>query len=239
MQRLCEVGHEAVEGIEEIELSFAKVQKFYKGNKKCIQLYMHYSKEVLNDKETHDIWYKQLLECRNPLEMNENLYNSSLFGSANSLGEEEENGCVLVSGKINNLGEILNVNAGMCKLFGYTKIELVGQPTDVLMPQLYRKHHHTFMENIIKPDANFRNSASDIFVLGLTKCGYLIPVTKHVKQMSSLSEGLNLLGIFKLDKKSSSSKVAMVLLDSNKNIEGISTSKDYMINHFFSLHQNR
>ncbi len=222
--RLCEIGLEIVEGIEKIEQTFSKMRKFYKFDQKSVELYLQYAKEVLNDRDSYDYWAKSLQENKDA-RFHHNEFSSSTLGTTGKFGETEESGCVLVSGKLNNLGQIINANAGMGKLFGFVKSQLIGQMAETLMPAIYRTHHQHMFENLVKNSAGtIRESMTDIAVLGLNRNDYLVPIIKNVKRISSLTEGISFLALIRLDKKLCSSHEALVLLNQDKKVEHITSS---------------
>lgn len=46
---------------------------------------------------------------------------------------------LIVSANKNNLGKILNISMNICKIFGYSKNEIIGQNINFLFPKIIRK----------------------------------------------------------------------------------------------------
>jgi PAS domain S-box-containing protein len=57
--------------------------------------------------------------------------------------------CVFASGETNKLGEITQINMGVCRTFGYSKTELIGRKITVIMPELYGKYHDHILQNAV------------------------------------------------------------------------------------------
>ena len=53
---------------------------------------------------------------------------------------------VMLHTEIDKLGLICNVNMGICSLLGYTKTDLLNRKVNILMPDVYSKHHDIFLE---------------------------------------------------------------------------------------------
>ena len=56
---------------------------------------------------------------------------------------------IWISGESDKLGVITGINLSAASLFGYNKTELLNRKVSVLMPQLYSRHHESFLEDYI------------------------------------------------------------------------------------------
>jgi len=64
---------------------------------------------------------------------------------------------------------------------------------------------------------------SEAQILGLSKTGYVIPLIKSVRKVTSLTEGIIFIAMFRQDKKQSLSKTAYLILDNDTFIRNISS----------------
>ena len=48
------------------------------------------------------------------------------------------------------LGIIIGLNLGAASIFGYTKTELINRKINVLMSEIYNKHHDFFLDKFLK-----------------------------------------------------------------------------------------
>ena len=190
---------------------------------------MEYAKEILNDKNTSDIYAKKMSAYRGRAQELAKSYAQRLYASSRNMGQEDENGCCIISGQsIAKLGEIVNTNLALCRIFGYSKKDLLGKNVDFLMHDIYKKNHQICLEKAMNKGSGDTIASGEprtLFVLGLCKSGYLIPLSKAVSQLSSLNEGMQFVAIFSLEKKEASGGVAYLLLNNEKRIVGLTSSK--------------
>lgn len=55
-----------------------------------------------------------------------------------------------ISGNKESIGKILKTSQGLSTVFGYSKTEVIGHSTNILMPTLFAKRHTDFMERFFK-----------------------------------------------------------------------------------------
>jgi PAS domain S-box-containing protein len=94
---------------------------------------------------------------------------------------------------IDGAGKIVMVNGEIERLFDYTRVELIGQPIDILVPASLRpehvRHRDCFARN---PEARRMGSGRDLF--GRRKDGSEFPVEVGLNPIQT-SEGLLVLGV--------------------------------------------
>ena len=84
---------------------------------------------------------------------------------------------------INDRGIIENINNAACKLFGYSKLELLGKNIKSLMPSPYHKEHDGYLSNYKK--THKRNVIGSVRkVTGLKKDGSTFPIDLSVSEMT-------------------------------------------------------
>ena len=76
---------------------------------------------------------------------------------------------------VNQQGVIVQVNAQMEAMFGYTRQELIGQPIEMLVPSRFSGNHPNFRADFFaNPKARVMGAGRDLF--GVRKDGTEIPV---------------------------------------------------------------
>ena len=117
----------------------------------------------------------------NPLHMPEGIYvlASVIDITERKRGEERlrlvveaaPNAMLMVSAQ----GEIVLVNSQVEKLFGYTRLDLLGQRIELLIPERFRGHHAHFRGSFFAhPDTRAMGVGRDLF--GLKKDGSEVPI---------------------------------------------------------------
>jgi PAS domain S-box-containing protein len=96
---------------------------------------------------------------------------------------DDRNGVITIDGSLENIGRIINVNAGICRLYGYTSDELIGRNIQILVPDPFSEDHDLFLTKYIETG---KGTVIDKLRLlfGLHKNGYLIPLMVNVRQIS-------------------------------------------------------
>lgn len=74
------------------------------------------------------------------------------------------------------------MNVAAATLFGYNKSEIMNRKINVLMPNIYAKHHDSFIEAFL---ANFnpeiKNLTRDRVLFGKTRSNYIFPFYLIIK----------------------------------------------------------
>jgi PAS domain S-box-containing protein len=72
-------------------------------------------------------------------------------------------------------GAIVLINSQAEKLFGYSRQELLGNSVEMLVPERFRGHHHSFRGGYFgKPDTRAMGAGRDLY--GLKKDGAVVPL---------------------------------------------------------------
>ena len=119
-----------------------------------------------------------------------------------------------------------------CKIFGYTKKELVGRNIKTLMPKLISEHHDKFvLKNLDRIKISCCSTIEhDIATFGLHQSKYIFPMAIKLQSAPNLLNDMQYIAKIKTDKKYSSNKVAFVILNKKKEVVEITSSCISMLN---------
>jgi PAS domain S-box-containing protein len=84
---------------------------------------------------------------------------------------------------MNRHGTITQVNRHAERMFGWSRAELIGQPTEMLMPQLMRKGHVALHEGYLRDDASHEMGGGGLILHGVRKDGKEFPVEISLSPM--------------------------------------------------------
>lgn len=103
--------------------------------------------------------------------------------------ENSDTAVIIISGLINNLGDILYCNEMVTAIFGYNKDELIGFSVNQLIPSPVSNHHN---DMVLKFYSKGKRSAVDSLRnrFGLHKNGFLICLNLYVCFFPSLEHGI-------------------------------------------------
>ena len=143
--------HEDINKLNELNNEFIFLNKQIKynlnlikeenNNSKIFLLYGYYLKDILNDKNTAQIYLNKIYE--------EEKNNESIL-DLNNLIPSSNNQFLVVSLKSDSLGIIIKITSDLCQYFGYSKQELIGQHINILIPDFIRNNHDLYLEKRIK-----------------------------------------------------------------------------------------
>ena len=107
-----------------------------------IKIYIHYLKEIINDNEEANIYIKKISEeLHDKHQYDEiNLYHLNF----EELSKNEDYKYIIINLTKNNYYKITNISFSVCKLFGYSKEELIGNTFDILCPELFKNNIKIF-----------------------------------------------------------------------------------------------
>ena len=85
-----------------------------------------------------------------------------------------------------SIGEDMNIllfNQGAEHIFGYSAEEAMGQPVEILMPEFFRKHHRTLIEEFSRSGDTHRLMGRRQDLIGLRKDGTEFPAAASVTKL--------------------------------------------------------
>ncbi len=120
----------------------------------------------------------------------------------------------------------------LCRVFGYTKKELIGRNVKSLMPSLIADHHDGFVQRNLE-----RTKVScctilvhDIISYALHRTKYLLLVSLRLLSTPNLLNDMQYIAKVRVDKKVNSNTVCLLLLNTKKEVVGVSGGCIPMLN---------
>ena len=130
-----------------------------------------------------------------------------------------------VSGNKESYGRIVKSNQGLSKVFGYSKSEVTGHVINILMPSIFAKRHNDFMEKFFKTGyKTVFNKEREFY--GLHRNGFCFHIKMLVKQMPSLDEGIQYVGML----RQTQSDADYIITDMKGVVDCFSTGVTSMLN---------
>jgi len=225
--KLDKTGSRIHVSIALVEDYWKKLQKINSNTPKALKLYAEFLTEILNDKEAGG----ELMSRAKDTVIARATVNLNVLDAAElmnmddmcaGLGGADGTPCIVASGDQGKLGDIIQFNMALCRVFGYTKAELTNRKINYLMPDAYAKSHDKILQHVLNNNDDVsRSLRSDIFVLGKHKSNYLLPLILQTKTITSVTQGILFVGTFKCEKKGLNA--CYILLDEQLNVVGVSS----------------
>ncbi len=108
---------------------------------------------------------------------------------------DDTNALISISADLTTLGEIIDVNMGAVRMFGYSRPDLIGANISIIMPAPYAQHHQSQLNHFLETGKSTVLNRSRL-VFGVHKSGWLVPVDLFVREVAT-SEGLTFLGVLR------------------------------------------
>eukprot|EP01022_Parablepharisma_sp_SALTPOND_P003903 TRINITY_DN1163_c0_g1_i1.p1 TRINITY_DN1163_c0_g1~~TRINITY_DN1163_c0_g1_i1.p1 ORF type:complete len:1381 (+),score=178.37 TRINITY_DN1163_c0_g1_i1:1779-5921(+) len=194
--------------VSQVEEHWKKMQRCRTSPFKTVQQYATFLKQVLNDHEGSNELLRNLEEGKIP---HDESYVGEETGEVEEVKKftEEGYGVIIASGDT-NIGKINAVSMGTCSLFGYSKGELIGADTEVLLPRLFtEKHKELLISAMEKPEE--KCVAKERLVYARHKSGYIFTIEKQVKVLPSASNNWQFVICIRKDKKKSDLQAGIIL----------------------------
>ena len=117
-------------------------------DQETIKIYSHYLKEIINNNEKADIFCNKISEE----EQNKHMYDEINIFELNykEMSKNEDYKYIIINYSKEGLLKILNVSFPVCKLFGYTREDLIGRPLDILFPDIYNNDLKLFFQSKVE-----------------------------------------------------------------------------------------
>jgi len=220
LAKLNDIGSKINSSVHNVEENWNKLLKINASNAKAMRLYGKFLIEIINDKEAGD----ELLEkARNISNVQSNKKAIQMVGAAGDDYNSDATPTVWVSGEQDKNGMITGINLAAASLFGYNKTELLNRKVNVLMPQIYGKHHDSFLENYLNTgEGSLIGKNKERLVFGKNKSNYIFPIYISLRAVQSIIQGIQFIATFRVEKNFKNA--AYVLTNTDGTIDALSSS---------------
>lgn len=176
---------------------FSKMQSIKPKDKESLQIYGDFLIDILNEKTLGQSYIDRSNEI--------NVQGVQLKLFDNDISKLSDDGSPVIISSIgvdeNNL-IITQITAGITRLFGYPKLDLIGKDINVLLPEELRKNHNEVVNRYIKINMNVKNiEERKITGLAMHKAGYIFPVKMSCVLMPNLTSSANVAMIFRKEQQ--------------------------------------
>lgn len=171
------------ENKDQVSKTYDILMKLSENNIKTLELYGGYLLDIENNiKEASKIYDRMIYIMRDKKK------------KMKKMNLESENVAIIVMSVLyKERGKVVGVNTEACKLFRYSKGEMVNQPIEKFMPKFYSIHHKDFMARFLRHGTSkILGNKRRIFILN--KQNFIQSCMLFVKVMSSIDEGFHIVG---------------------------------------------
>ena len=175
--KLSSIGKKISDLNENITKSFKNLLEMNKIEKKLLKIYTLFQQDILNNIEFN---YDKNLVNDEISNKSENIFENDKNGEK-IVNVEQEKYIIVISGKNETFGNIIQISLNACSLLGYTLEEILGKNINILIPEIFHEAHNNILRNRIKEinnDLNFISMSlkhKEINYYILNKSQYLIP----------------------------------------------------------------
>ena len=188
--KLNNLGSQIMKYNPKIDNIFNNLLNVKTENIEILKLYSEFVEGVLEDEEKLKKCQKvnKLRYMNNIAEIHEKNYSNFNIEILNEKGNIPY---LIVSANKNNLGKILNISMNICKIFGYSKNEIIGQNINFLFPKIIRKknelltiqqyeNHMLKIFNDLKAKKAYFPEIISKDLYGITKMRFLIELKLNI-----------------------------------------------------------
>ena len=155
LAKLNELGTKINQVIaDEVTTSYRRMKEIKQVDYYATKLYAEFLSQILNEKEKANE-FKRILE---EMEFNTNQIDSTNNNELNINIIVEAENTMMISADHENIGNIINVSTGICKLLGFTKKDLNGVPLDLILPNGFIEEHKRIL---IQKAFDYKNEIND------------------------------------------------------------------------------
>jgi PAS domain S-box-containing protein len=145
LTKLNDIGTKINLIVEQVGRFWDDMQKLKYNDKEVIGIYAEFLYEILNEKERGKQLKKRLFEMGALDEDNQQLSNK-MFEEDNYVPNTDEIQYMVLSADSSKIGDIIKVSLGMCKIFGYSRNDLLGHNINMLIPDNVGNIHKKVLE---------------------------------------------------------------------------------------------
>eukprot|EP01022_Parablepharisma_sp_SALTPOND_P015546 TRINITY_DN220_c0_g1_i1.p1 TRINITY_DN220_c0_g1~~TRINITY_DN220_c0_g1_i1.p1 ORF type:complete len:1613 (-),score=140.42 TRINITY_DN220_c0_g1_i1:7189-12027(-) len=225
--QLIKIGGKINKVISEIEEYWGLLQGLNANMPKAIRRYAKFLRDVLGDEDNAKELLKSIKQdnIKRPGKELDDIDNEIDYGQYFlDICSSDGTPCICISGEVENLGIITSVNKALCRVFGYSPVELMGQHMNKLIPPLLVTHHTNIVKAVTENPDSFQLLNKELLIPCQLSNGYVLMVHKTIKALPSFSNNMNYVVTFKIDRASEVKNVCHLLLDDKGFITSMSGS---------------
>ncbi len=169
---LTQIGTQIYKLIFEIDYKYNKILQTKFKERQITLLYYAYKKDILND-------FSFCFKYEDVIDLEDFFSKSININDINSLVASSTFQFIIISGKTDNFGTLLNISQEVCSILGYTSEELIGQNMNILIPDFMRKDHDKVILNKfknIKLMKNYETALKPHIFLMKTSSKFIFPI---------------------------------------------------------------
>jgi len=189
IQKLQTLGSYITKSLEEAERQYERLCTINPNHVKMLKIYGNFLKEVVHDENEG----QRILDKAEQVDKSSAANRQFVDDDKLKYGDNANPSIITCSGNFTTMGIILNANNDVFKLLGYSKVEMIGQNINHIMPKALGDEHDSIMKNYFET-AKDKAIGVERIVFPVTKWGYIVPCSLMIKVLPSLSEGLKTVG---------------------------------------------
>jgi len=228
---LSQVGEEIKSLSIELNENIKELENWNLLDQETIKVYIEYLKDIINNNEDANLYTNQISEE----ELNKNQYDEINLFELNykEMSKNEDYKYIIVNYTKNDFNKIDSISTSVCKLFGYTKEELLGHSLDILFPEIYNENRQLFLKNKIeecKQKLLIKNhkTNSEVWIeesFGKSKLKFLLKI--KIKWILITFDDDKIFGIGNI-----LSETKKIILDKDQELSYVLTDKNLIIQNF-------
>ncbi len=174
--------------------TFNQIVQIFPDHIKTYITYSDFLRHVANSEIEADEYQDRAEQIRRNL----NFGRRQAFSDDGSFSVNRENAIVMVSGNVDTLGIVTNVNEYVHDIFGYTYNEIVGLSINVIIPKVVAASHDKYLMHFFQTGVPHVLDREGLF-FGQCKSSLLIPLAVLIRTMPGLNEGLRYVAFIRRD----------------------------------------
>lgn len=146
--KMSHLGEDIKNLNKELNQNIKSLEKWNLLDQETIQIYAKYLKEIINNEEKANLFNDKISEeLQNKRQYDEiNLFELNY----KEMAKNEDYKYIVINYSKNGSLKICNVSFQACKLFGYSKEELIGKPLDILFPEIFNSNFKAFFQDKVE-----------------------------------------------------------------------------------------
>lgn len=192
LSKLHAVGSEINEHVRKAYTHFEALMALHNGSPQDLRSYGSFLSDIMYDKERGQMLINRAEEVEYMRSKSHGLLTTNnkvdIF--------DDRNAIVTISGQKSRLGEILDFNPGACRVFGYTRNEIVSKNINSIIPNPFSEFHDQFLTNYIDSGIGVVINQTRL-LFAKHKTGNIFPVYLLVRQVSGDGNSASFIGVMK------------------------------------------